>query len=103
MACAKCKQDVETSEYHDRGTGWFTLCEVCAEVFGWLPQAAADPVAALGDYMEVLNEEVTEKPQNEFIRNDGSVEAGMPIGSLFGVCPKHGVVHVGGVGCPSKQ
>jgi hypothetical protein len=81
----------------------FVLCSSDAETFGFQPKAAeAAPIPIVEqDGDEILNEEVIPAPLNEFVRNEGASETGMPLSALKGVCPKCGVGHVNNY-CPRE-
>jgi len=105
QTCNHCKsRDALTANYWQQGAGNFVFCADCAVLFGFSPRPPDVPSQVVEqDFTEILGEEAVDKLPNDFIRNDGNVEVGMPIGSLFGACPKHGVIHANGAGCPSKQ
>jgi hypothetical protein len=103
MACQRCNNsEVSTENYRAEGMN-FRFCPSCAEVFGFTPEAAeAAPIPIVEqDGDEILGEEVVQTLPNEFIRNEGASETGMPLSALKGVCPKCGVGHVNNY-CPRE-
>jgi hypothetical protein len=102
--CSRCKQSVPTALYRERSVAAnFRFCQPCAAVFGFAPlPPEVEPTLVIEQDIEILEEQVIQKPPQDYIPNSGSVENGAKIGTLFGICGRCGVKHTD-AGCPRQQ